>query len=96
MIHSKNLPPAFAKVMQALVLVSLLGAMAAPAWADDHGRGWGRGRDRDHHWRGRDRHGWYPYPGYVAPAPVYAPPPVYAPVAPVSPGINLIVPFNFR
>ena len=46
--------------------------------------------DRD--WRGHERHAHWGHPGYV-----YAPPVVYAPPPPVeSPGLNLIIPFNFR
>jgi hypothetical protein len=70
-------------------LACFLGGLAVPAHADDR------------HWRGPPpRHGHHPpgwYPGYVAPAPIYTPPAVvYAPPAPVSPGISLVVPFNFR
>jgi hypothetical protein len=66
----------------------VLGGMMAlalattPAHADPR-HGGDRGHDRGH-WRGRG--------GYV-----YAPPVVYAPPPPVeSPGLNLIIPFNFR
>jgi hypothetical protein len=67
-------------------LACFTASLAAPAHADD-----------------RHRHGppprhWHrPHPVYVAPQTVYAPPPVvYPPPAPVAPGINLVIPFNFR
>jgi hypothetical protein len=69
-------------------LACFLAGLAVPAHADD----------RDRHDR-RDFHphrDWHHDRGY-APETVYAPPPVvYTPPAPVAPGINLIVPLNFR
>lgn len=69
------------------LMACLLGGLAAPAHADD----WRYRRDVHH-----DPH-WRPPPARVVPAPVYAPPPVvYTPPPPVSPGISLVIPFNFR
>lgn len=51
-----------------------------------------RGRHDDPHWHNDG--GYY----YAAPAPVYAPPPVYysPPQYYSSPGINIVLPLNFR
>lgn len=77
-------------ILVTAALACFLGGLAAPAHADDRDR-----RDRrDFRDHGRD---WHHDPRYVAPETIYAPPPVvYMPPAPVSPGISLFVPFNFR
>jgi hypothetical protein len=70
-------------------------AMAPSAKADDRN---GRGDDRD--WRGHEMHArdWHRGHPHYDPHVIYAPPVVYAPPPPmpVSSGINLIVPLNFR
>ena len=76
-----------------------------PAKADDDHWRHERHEWREHEWR--EHHEWRPYgyyyPGYVAPAPVYAPPaviyapppaPVYAP--PVAPSVNFVFPLRFN
>ncbi len=80
----------------------LAGGIASTAHAD----GWREHRWREHEWREhmwRERAGWgYGY-GYAAPPVVVAPPPaIYAPppvvVAPPvpPPGLNIVLPLNFR
>jgi hypothetical protein len=66
-------------------------AVASPAHAYDRGR-----PDRD--WRGHEYRAHHDWHGPHGPGPgvVYAPPVVYSPPPPVSPGINLILPLNFR
>lgn len=84
------------KLVIALTLVGVIGAVAVPAHADDDWRRRERverEHERQREWREHHRH-----PVYVAPPPayVYAPPPVvYAPPPPPS-GINLIFPLNIR
>lgn len=92
MSRLQRLRPVLITVM--LALACLMGGLATPAYAD---RGdWGRGPGFWHHPPGYWYRGWRPYPGYIMPAPIYAPPPVvYAPPPP-PPGINLVIPFNFR
>lgn len=87
MSSTRNLRSHLAKAVLALALAGILGAIAAPAQADDRGRH----PPPRHHPRG-----WRPHPVYVAPAPVYAPPAVvYAPPV-ASPGINLVIPLHIR
>jgi hypothetical protein len=62
-------------------------ALTGQAKADD--RDWNRHEVYARHW-----HRAHPHPVPVI-TPVYAPPVVYAPPPP-SPGINLILPLNFR
>lgn len=59
---------------------------------DDHGHG---GGDEHGDWHDRGRGGYGNGYGYSYAQPVYAPPPVY--ITPLqSPGINLVLPINFR
>ena len=83
MSSTRNIRSLFAKAVLALALAGILGAIAAPARADD--------RRRYHH-----PPGWRPHPVYVAPAPVYAPPAVVYTPPVVSPGINLVIPLHIR
>ena len=86
------------KITRSLLLGLFVVALAIPSLAlarDDRGE---RGRDDRHahdDWRGHERyaHRYYGEPGYV-----YAPPVVYSPPPPVyeSPGLNLVIPFNFH
>jgi hypothetical protein len=79
-------------VVMAVSALAVLGALglSAPAMADDH-RGGDRGWE-DHARHARDWHRGHPV---YDPGVVYAPPPVvYGP--PPSPGINLILPLDFR
>lgn len=82
----------------ASVTAVIAATTAMPARADDHHRD----RRVEHRRDDRDRHEWRAYPGYVAPAPVYAPPavvyspppaPVYAP--PIAPSLNVVIPLHF-
>jgi hypothetical protein len=80
-------------VLSALLVLTALGAAVSASARDD--RGWD-----DHARRARDWHQGHRSPydyGYAySPGVVYAPPPVvYAPPPP-SPGINLVIPLDFR
>jgi hypothetical protein len=86
-----------ARLLLALALAGVVGAIAAPARADDDWRRHERIEheriEREREWRAHHRR-----PVHVAPAPayVYAPPPVvYAPPPPAA-GINLIFPLTIR
>jgi hypothetical protein len=102
----KNVVKKSSRVLAAVAFVIAVGpAFVHPAKAHDDDGGRGRGHDRgwhgerherewhDHEWRMRHWHEAVvvPPPGvvYTPPAVVYAPPPP-------PPGINLIVPLNFR
>ncbi|QWF69411.1 hypothetical protein KEF85_08435 [Methylomonas paludis] len=95
------------KLAVAITCMLLLGGLSiSSAWAEhgnDHGRGGGGEHHEDHdhgNWRGGgygygNHYGYGQGYGYGYAQPVYVPPPVYA-VPIQSPGINLIVPLNFR
>jgi len=77
--------------------IALVMAVTGPAHADDHhARGRPAAGARD--WRGhegRNQHDWHG-PGYAPAGVIYAPPVVYAPPQYEAPGLNLIIPLNFR
>ena len=94
------------KIAMTLVWIAVLGGLSVPAaYADrdhDNGRGGGHGGGRGHGdhdggWRGgyRGYGGYGNGYGYGYAQPVYVPPPIYT-VPMQSPGINLILPLNFR
>lgn len=78
-----------------LALAGLMAVPSLPARADPPRDQYDRDHDRDHRGHRPPPRPDY-YRGPIAPAPVYAPPAVVYQPAPVSPGINLIIPFNFR
>lgn len=64
--------------------------------ADQHARGRPAAGARD--WRGHEEHNrrdWHGS-GYAPAGVIYAPPVVYAPPQYEAPGLNLIIPLNFR
>ncbi len=85
----------------AVIAVGVGGAAAAPAFADDHGRGheraehaWRAHEWREHEWR--EHNAWRYRYGYAPTYPYYsgyyyaAPPAVYAP----APSLTVVVPFR--
>jgi len=74
--------------LTAAVAFFMTGAFSTLAMADDHD------------WRGHEVHArdWHRGHPHYDPHVVYAPPVVYSPPPPVmeSPGINLVIPLNFR
>jgi hypothetical protein len=78
-------------------ILLLAGATVRPALAEEHGRGEMRG-NRHEDWREHEVHAreWHRHHVIREPGVIYAPPPIYSPPPPPSPGINLILPLNFR
>jgi len=77
-------------------------ASVPPAAADEHRPEQQQHRSQQYHQghpgerhNDRDGRGYGPRGYYVPPPVVYAPAPVYY-APPVSPGINLVIPFSFR
>ncbi|WP_347986463.1 hypothetical protein [Methylomonas sp. AM2-LC] len=88
------------KQLTIITIVITVSCLSIPAAFAEHGHEHGHERGEEHgNWNGRGRGGnAYGYGngyGYGYAQPVYAPPPVYM-VPPQSPGINLILPLNFR
>ena len=91
------------RVITALMVFSCLSSMAAPAWADRDDR-----HREDWHSHAREAREWHhrhwhngrtvyddrePYVTYAPPVIVEPPPPV---VEESEPGVNIVVPLNFR
>jgi hypothetical protein len=100
--------PALRRLALAAIPAVLLGATAAPAFADRDD--WRRNEWREHEWREhewREHHRpyayfyygapyYYPAPSYVAPPPVYYPPPAPPPPPVIYGAPSLSLGFTFR
>ena len=107
--HATHLRPATGKIVLALAVASVMGAMAVtPAIARDNNdrrghqdQGLHKGQYKNDRYRRESRPVYrpayrpvYQHPYYYS-QPVYAPPPVYYEPEP-SPGISLFLPLNIR